>query len=343
MKNPIRYIGILAAAALIVFAFASCGDTPGDDTAGSGPSIENWSEVTLFPGDTSGWIYAVTWGNGVYVASSDEGRLAYSNNVKNWTDVSGLPLYSSQHRITSAAYGNNRFVIGGHSSQSPSHGIVGTSTDGTSWQTYNTPAGLDDFTSIIWADNKFIATAYEKIWYSPTGLSGSWIEAGIVPAANYNFRCVAYGGNKFIATGSADKPPCIAVSTDGINWIATDLSDVMPNNLVINPIEKIAYGNGTFVMGGYAGAMAYSTDNGDTWTRVVNSTFGTTTVTGITWGNDTFVAVGYNKVAYSSDGITWKGLTFDKYPTPELLSVNYCDGTFIAGGKHSLIMYCTVK
>jgi hypothetical protein len=52
---------------------------------------------------------------------------------------------------------------------------------------------------------------------------------------------------------------------------------------------------------GYAGKAAYSED-GIKWTAVADTTFGSTSIGGITYGGDTFVAVGsHRKIAYSNE------------------------------------------
>ena len=188
--------------------------------------------------------------------------------------------------------------------------------------------------------------------YSDSGNKDTWTDAVIDPppadpALNYDFRRIAYGGNRFIASSGRAidggyYQPCIAVSTDnGKNWAVTDLSSLMP---VDNPIENIAYGNVTFVMGGNAGLLAYSTDNGTNWSKVGNSTFGASTINAITWGNDTFVAVGGHNIAYSSNGITWDNITYsENWLIKDLYSICYGNGAFLAGANDIYILYCKVK
>jgi hypothetical protein len=65
-----------------------------------------------------------------------------------------------------------------------------------------------------------------------------------------------------------------------------------------------------WVAGGYgANTLAYSLDNGATWTGLGISIF-SSECDGIAWNGTRFVAVGYgtNSIAYSSDGINWTGL-----------------------------------
>jgi hypothetical protein len=56
--------------------------------------------------------------------------------------------------------------------------------------------------------------------------------------------------------------------------------------------------------------MAYSADNGTTWTAVTNNTFGTSSIFDIAYGNNRFVAVGQSgKMAYSTNGSSWTAIS----------------------------------
>jgi len=97
----------------------------------------------------------------------------------------------------------------------------------------------------------------------------------------------------------------IASSTNGESWSRVYNSVFVTNDSV----NAIAYGGGTFVVGGSNGKMACSAD-GQTWKAVANSTFESTAIQDIAYGNGRFVAIGDNgKIAYSVDGETWTAVT----------------------------------
>jgi hypothetical protein len=82
--------------------------------------------------------------------------------------------------------------------------------------------------------------------------------------------------------------------------------------------------------------MAYSTD-GISWTAVTDSTFGTSTIYGITYAAGKFVAVGASgKMAYSTNGTTWTAVTDSKFSTDTINGITYGGSTgkekFIAVG-----------
>jgi len=100
-------------------------------------------------------------------------------------------------------------------------------------------------------------------------------------------------------------------------------------------IYKIAYGNGIFVAGGgYGGKMAYSSDNGVTWTAITQSVF-TNDISAIAYGNDKFIAGGPDgKMATSPDGKTWTAVADSTFGSSSIiLAIAYGNGKFVAGGN----------
>ena len=68
-----------------------------------------------------------------------------------------------------------------------------------------------------------------------------------------------------------------------------------------------------------------------TWTQRTSS-FGTTAIVGVTYGNSLFVAVGVNgKLATSPDGITWTQRT-SSFGTSNIYGVTYANNLFVAVG-----------
>jgi hypothetical protein len=88
--------------------------------------------------------------------------------------------------------------------------------------------------------------------------------------------------------------------------------------------------------------MAYSTD-GISWTAVTDSTFGTSTIYGITYASGKFVAVGASgKMAYSTNGTTWTAVTTSTFSST-VYGITY-GGTsgkekFIAVGNSGISSY----
>jgi hypothetical protein len=131
-------------------------------------------------------------------------------------------------------------------------------------------------------------------------------------ALTMNVKGIAYGAGKFVAVGEDSNGSGqssgwgqIAYSTDGgVTWTQVNTSAAFLDT----NINGIAYGmigeTGMFVAVGQAGKIGTSTD-GITWTPVENTSFGTTNVLGVGYGNGVFVAVGVGKLCWSNNGTTW--------------------------------------
>ena len=164
-----------------------------------------------------------------------------------------------------------------------------------------------------------------------------------------SIECVAFGGGKFVTVGDDGK---IAYSTDGIKWIAVTNSPFRGSKeYPYVRIKDIAWGGGKFVVlwevnDGYDGdvkKMAYSSD-GITWTDVVfdfDEEFDFN-INSVAYGNGKFVVVGqytdiievwygndiydiFNKIAYSTDGVTWTPAKFSLFDSIEKNKDDYQD------------------
>jgi len=82
--------------------------------------------------------------------------------------------------------------------------------------------------------------------------------------------------------------------------------------------------------------MAYSSD-GQNWTAVGDSKFGTFLIRGITWGSNKFFAVGSSgKKAYSSDGISWTAVEDSIYVGN---GIAWGNNKFVAVGSQGRMAY----
>jgi hypothetical protein len=111
------------------------------------------------------------------------------------------------------------------------------------------------------------------------------------------------------------------------------------NSLFTSSVYGIAYGNGTWVAGGFGGinALAYSTD-GNTWTGLGISIIGSG-VFDVKYANGLFVAggqpgitTGANTIATSTNGIVWTGRG-KQIITSNVEKITYGPGLWMAGGS----------
>jgi hypothetical protein len=74
-------------------------------------------------------------------------------------------------------------------------------------------------------------------------------------------------------------------------------------------------------------------DTGMSFDIVDDGTIYKVDITAIAYGNNKFVAVGYGKIATSTDGETWTTVTNSTFGTSGIEAIAYGDGKFVAGGE----------
>ncbi len=234
------------------------------------------------------------------------------------------------------------------SSQYVANGVF-SSSDGVTW----TQGVSADFigNNINWCNAEFLATNNNNIYKSVNGTTWTKLTTPFpVTAGRGQWSYIAYGNGVYVAVtagdGGADKSTAnrcgAAYSSDGVTWTVADPTGALTP--AITYLNKIAFGNGVFVVtgsGGFALRPNYSVINDVVQTNAAQSYY---SVDGITWttmgvfpsagnwgnlmfANGQFLAVSSNtygtaasypstapapssatrEVIYSADGATWLG------------------------------------
>lgn len=234
-----------------------------------GPIGQEWSE-----------FLDITYGNDLYVAVGNNGKMYYSEDCTGWTATSKT-IGTGLKAIT---YGNGKFVaVGGIGSVYS----IYYSTDGINWEckpydaNFTLSFALND---VICANGMFVAVGNNGATaYSLDGITWS---TGSSTSGTMN--TVAYGNGKFVAI--SDSGYTYWYSEDGKNW-STDEAE-------IGTVPVCAtYGNGYFT-GISAGGCIYKSEDGITWKYYDDITYesgysGLIIIKDIAYGNGYFVVVGY--------------------------------------------------
>ena len=260
----------------------------GDD--GSIVYYDNGNVTTQKVG-TGRW-YAVTYGNGKYVAvggySGVGGNaIAYSsNNGETWNSTTGGTIRG----LLSVTYGNSVFAAVGNG------GAIAYSTDGINWVKPSINI-YETFNSIAYGNGKFVAVSSNSATSIVSSNGVSWD----ISAMPWIARSIIFDGTRFVLLGSGGET---AFSSDGTTWEIGNTVQMMNN------AAKMAYGNGSYVSvcdnhyTGSKGAIFYSTDAINwTMTFIPNNN----AWNDIAYGNGQFVAVGQGgDIAKSTDGVHWE-------------------------------------
>ncbi|MEI7670596.1 MAG: hypothetical protein WCK00_00640, partial [Deltaproteobacteria bacterium] len=248
---------------------------------------------------------------------------------------SRTPVSSGTATFFDAIAGPNGFLIGGQ-------GTIQKSLDGVTWYKSNIGSNSDNFLGLAGAaDGALFAAGRFGLILKSTDIATTWTASKA--ASSSGFTGIAAGNEKIVAAGydsSASKAVIYTSADGGVTW-----SETTPTGVTVNSYEGITFGNGKFVVVGYAfgggfdyTAVILTSTDGSTWTTAnVTAKVG---LRGVTWGGQ-FVAVGnFGAILTSPDGSNWaaqnSGIT-DK----NLNHVGYGNGFYVIAGQTGTILTST--
>jgi hypothetical protein len=229
----------------------------------------------------------VAYGNGVFLASGDQGKMYRSTNGQTWSQVSTGYSGTRYHHF-SITFGNGKFVSAGRDRL-----IITSEDDGLTWTTTN-PGSADvydpDLYGIAYGNNVFVVVGENgDVFTSPDGVTWSMKHLN-----NAYFRSLDFGQGKFIAGTSGTK---IYTSTNGDSWSTIDVGTA---------VRAIHFGNDLWIGGG---VKVITSPNGVNWTTQLNlASYGIVDViysAGSAPG--TYMLGGeHGLMLTSSDGVAWR-------------------------------------
>ena len=299
-----------------------------------------WTDRT--PSAARAPILAVTYGNGRFVAVGYDSRTKTMTSLTSpdgvsWTE-STSPVKDAEPRAV--AFGGGLFVAVGYDNGAyETYSLILSSPDGVTW-TRRASILWSGLFAITHGKGLFVATGYEEEdQYSqpyPMVLTSSdgtvWTHVpSPAPAAETDFRAVAFGNGVFVAVNYGLYAEAIYTSPDGTTWTrGTKTWTASP--------EAVAFGGGIFVAAGYGSLRS---GDGTIWTESYSSvTDGSASLLAASYGNGSFVALGHetlNRVVAavaltSTDGTTWTRQSVTNKPVP-LRTGTFGGGTFLTMGK----------
>jgi hypothetical protein len=300
-------------------------------------------------------LNTVRYGAGRFVGVDNQGTVATSADGTNWL-IQVLPGLPNLSGIAFRTNTTGTFLIVAVGDGGAAGGVW-RSGDATNWINANPILPITNFighpltaalTDIAWnsAAQLFVATARDdflstapRVYYAAGTTTWTPVDlpAGNQPLQSGGMKRVACFNGVFYAAGGGGFDEHIWRSTNGIDWEYVMYANGYSGNFV--------QGNGliAFLDNEWLG-FPFSTDGGATWTFMPCTNICTSCycILGYdaTFGNGTFVTVGYNHTSNingpltSTDLIHWQ--VRNALAGKSLASVSYGNGTFVAVGSHGI-------
>lgn len=260
-------------------------------------------------------LNAVAFGGDQFVAVGNAGTLLTSPTGETWTARS-VPDPATG-ALEAVAYGDGLWVAG-----SSTGGIL-RSPDGVTWS-WNATGPSVRITALAHGNGVFVAIARQSLWASTNGLT--WFS--VAPDVLVTDRILAFGNGHFVAFHSFPSPRSLWISANGVVWTPApapsneNLYSVgfgdgrflvidTRNRAYLSPVlefwtpggtlvglrpASLACGHGVFVAAG-GGSPEFSV-SGTAWTPA--GAAGSSTIQGMAFGADTFVAVSFGGTIHQS-------------------------------------------
>ena len=265
----------------------------------------NWNTQTSQFGTSN--ICAVAYGNGVWIAVGVAGTLRTSTDTVNWnTQTSNF----GSSVIYSAAYANGTWVAVGFG------GAIRTSTDTVNWNT-QTSNFSTAILSVTYGNGTFVAAGFNGTLQTSTNNGITW-NTQTSAFGTYNINAVAYGNGVFMAVGaggvvrySVGQTSLISSTDNAVTW-----NTVTTFPVATTAVYSLAYGNGTFLVGG-ANSLLQASTNLTSWTSR-NSLTPSYAISTLAYGNGIWIlgTIGGGSRTSTDNGVTWN-------TSSPLVSANY--------------------
>ncbi len=238
------------------------------------------------PAASKPWILAV--GHGGHRMVSRDG-LSWQHHVA-W----GQPAHD-QNDLNAAVNFRGAFFVGG----GYSYARLTATCDGQKWSEGRIPGGSPIFGLEVVGDTLYAICLRGEVFKTADGAEWELVGRGEMPTKTHWIRGTAVGNGLIV--GSGDYGPALVCDPATGKITVTQMAGQTDKNATW---RRVAFGNGTFVVGGQAGLLAATAD-GQTWHN--NHTVPERgDVMCVEWTGKQFLAVTTQGVYASADGRTWQ-------------------------------------
>lgn len=268
-----------------------------------GMEDKSWKILNNTP--SASWK-SIVFGNNIFVAIANDGnkRLATSTDGITWTS---RDILGNNSLWESIAFGNNIFIaVASYNPDIPSANLLGISSDGINWTTVT--VNQNKWKSIAFNSGAFVAVSSDgtdrvmkstdngQTWQYITVELNEWVS---ITSGNGNFIAVANKG--------VNNKRVIRSIDGGTTWNSIEVPDEKWSSITFGAGIFMAIENDINDANYTSKNLLKSIDGGMTWERKTD--LPTAGWINIYYANATFIAIAFNKIAISNDGVTWEERT----------------------------------
>ncbi|MBM7568096.1 InlB B-repeat-containing protein, partial [Paenibacillus sacheonensis] len=291
----------------------------------SAASTDNW--VNRKPDNLITSNQGVCYGNGKFMAVTDEGAILTSIDGTSWTTYKPATTFN----LSSISCDNGKFVVVSRA------GDASSSSDGVNWKTGYTAGTYVQLWGVSYGKGLYVAVGSKivvnrvgAIYTSTTSETPDlWTDRNINTTSI--LTGVTYGNEKFVAVGQYGT---ILTSSDGVSWSSQ-------NSGIAADLKGVKYLNGKFVSWTRDGKTILTSVDGVSWSMITTSgiicvaceSTNSGVLNSVSYGNGTYVGVGpVNSIYTSSDLVNWTKSYAGTHGS--LNGVTYGNDTFIVVGNN---------
>jgi outer membrane protein OmpA-like peptidoglycan-associated protein len=196
---------------------------------------------------------------------SSQTRLATSTNGTTWTAVETPNGTASSATWQDIIFANGKFLMVGQNRMS-------FSTDGNTWTAVTGDITQHSWTSVVYADNKFVAvdgSGQKKVATSPDGIT--WAIVDVDPASSGSYSSITFGNGAFVGVANAGmEAESLVLFSNSDRGPAPTITSVSPASLTAGTTSNITI-TGTGFRTGLSvtfGGIACSSPTRESSTRV---------------------------------------------------------------------------
>jgi hypothetical protein len=264
-------------------------------------------------------IHDGAYGNGVHVLVGEAG-IGYSRNNTEWTLVATQPFSVAAVGIAFGVDDSNKNVFVAIDTENN----CSLSNNGMNWNYVHSFGGSYDFEAIAYYNRLFVILCSdgEVLRVTVTGQTLSWFEQEDSPNITAKCNDIEGGNNIYVVVGNNGK---ICTSEDASHFVTAE-------SPTTNDLLTIAFGRGTFLIGGANNTLIKGT-TGTNFERITSPFVNNSvSITGIGYDADSgifIVTTSDGQVATTTDLINWT----EHKPKPTITRTK----AIVAGNKHIVL------